>query len=31
VLPGINQIRLQGNATVGDPSFTLCWVDRWFS
>jgi hypothetical protein len=29
--PGVNQIRLQGSATVGDPSFTLCWVDRWFS
>jgi hypothetical protein len=27
---GTNTIRLQGDNTVGDPSFTVCWRDAWF-
>ncbi len=27
---GQNTIRLQGDNTVGDPSFTVCWRDAWF-
>jgi hypothetical protein len=30
VQPGQNQIRMQATSFTGDPSFTLCWVDRWF-
>lgn len=29
--PGENQIRLQADSYAGQPSFTLCWFDRWFS
>jgi hypothetical protein len=29
--PGQNQIRLQADSFAGNPSFTLCWFDRWFS
>lgn len=29
--PGQNQIRLQADSYVGDPSFTLCWYDKWYS
>ena len=31
LVPGENKIRLQGSATVGEPSFTLCWFDKWFA
>jgi hypothetical protein len=29
--PGENQIRLQAASYAGEPSFTLCWYDQWFS
>jgi len=28
--PGTNFIRMQAVSFTGDPSFTLCWTDRWF-
>lgn len=27
---GLNQIRMEGDNAVGDPSFTVCWRDAWF-
>lgn len=30
LVPGQNQIRMQAVSYTGDPSFTLCWYDRWF-
>lgn len=27
--PGLNEIRLEAASYVGNPSFTLCWYDRW--
>jgi hypothetical protein len=29
--PGENQIRLQADSFEGEPAFTLCWFDQWFS
>lgn len=31
LIPGENQIRLQGLLPVGTPAFTLCWVDKYFA
>jgi hypothetical protein len=31
LVPGQNAIRLQAASSVGAPSFTLCWFDKWYS
>lgn len=30
LVPGQNQIRMQAVSYTGAPSFTLCWIDRWY-
>jgi hypothetical protein len=30
LVPGQNLIRMQADSFTGQPSFTLCWLDRWF-
>lgn len=30
LVPGQNQMRLEGASFIGEPSFTLCWYDRWY-
>lgn len=31
LVPGQNVIRLQAASYSGDPAFTLCWYDNWYS